>query len=84
MKETITDFIIHDRSGTMNSYTRKTKNRKYEPIDIKLEVNGNVQAYSFELPSILIKYTSLSKSEIENIVGIEELTSDILDFIENL
>ena len=84
LKQAVTDFIIHDMSGGMNSYMRKNKNRKYETINIRLDVNNHTQNMTIQLPIILAKYTSLAKCEMQNGMGIQEMAADILDFIENI
>lgn len=71
LKEAITDFVIHDMSGAINSYSRKIKHRKYEPINLRIEINGTMTSIVIELPALLIKYASLIKSQNESSMGIE-------------
>lgn len=60
------------------------KNRNYEAIKVRVVVNGKEEALSCELAVILLKYSQLCKGELGNGARIEDLTQEILDFIEKL
>lgn len=60
------------------------KNRHYEAIKVRVVVNGKEETLACELAVILLKYSQLCKGELDNGARIDDLTQEILDFIEKL
>lgn len=51
---------------------------------MRVVVNGKEETLPCELAVILLKYSQLCKGELDNGARIDDLTQEILDFIDKL
>jgi hypothetical protein len=66
LRDLVTDFIIRSFSNKNPSLSRKGKQPKYQPLSVKIEINGSIQYYEFSLPMILEKYVQFEKASFES------------------
>ena len=62
MRDLVTDYILKSLTGNNQSLSRRCKQAKYQPLSIKVEVNGSLQKFDFPLSSVLEKYVQLEKA----------------------
>ena len=85
MRDAVTDFIVRSLSCSSQSLLKKSKQVKYQPLTVTIQINKEPHKFEFPLPIILEKYVLLERIDKNNGGGgIEPMIIDILELIDKL
>ena len=53
LRDLVTDYILKSFTRTSQTLSRRCKQSKYQPLSVKVEINGELQKFDFPLSAIL-------------------------------